>query len=107
MHRPQGQAEEPRGIQRCRNSGTPVDRVIITEGGSKDPLWNQIKADLIRAETITLKTGGALATNALIGAYAVNDLTNLEEKLSQGLIQTGKCTPSENPLKLPEIPFKI
>ena len=93
--------------QRCRNSGTPVDRVIITEGGSKDPLWNQIKADLIRAETITLKTGGALATNALIGAYAVNDLTNLEEKLSQGLIQTGKCTPSENPLKLPEIPFKI
>ncbi len=93
--------------ERCRISGTPVDRVIITEGGSKDNFWNQIKADMIRAETVTLKTGGALATNALIAAHAVNDLQNLEAKLSENLSETGHFTPSEIPLKLPEIPFKI
>ena len=93
--------------QRCRNSGTPVDRVIITEGGSKDNLWNQIKADLIRAETVTLKTGGALATNSLIAAQAVGDLSDIENKLSENLIETGKFLPSKEALKLPEIPFKI
>lgn len=93
--------------QRCRNSGTPVERVIITEGGSKDNLWNQIKADLIRAETVTLKTGGALATNSLIAAHAVGDLSDIENKLSENLIETGKFLPSKDALKLPEIPFKI
>lgn len=93
--------------QRCRNSGTPVERVIITEGGSKDNLWNQIKADLIRAETVTLKTGGALATNSLIAAHAVGDLSDIENKLSENLIETGKFLPSKDALKLPEIPFKV
>ncbi len=92
--------------ERCRQSGTPVDRIIITEGGSKSPLWNQIKADMIGAETLTLKTGGALALNALIGAYAVGDLKDIEAKLKEGLTVTGKFTPGEK-LTLPEIPFEL
>ena len=92
--------------ERCRKSGTPVDRMIITEGGSKSPLWNQIKADMIGAETLTLKTGGALALNALIGAYAVGDLEDIEAKLHEGLTIMGKYEPSEK-LTLPEIPFKL
>ena len=92
--------------ERCRQSGTPVDRIIITEGGSKSPLWNQIKADMTGAETLTLKTGGALALNALIGAYAVGDLQDIEAKLKEGLTVTGKFEPGEK-LTLPEIPFKL
>ena len=92
--------------ERCRKSGTPVDRIIITEGGSKSPLWNQIKADMTGAETLTLKTGGALALNALIGAYAVGDLKDIEAKLKEGLTVTGKFEPGEK-LTLPEIPFKL
>ena len=93
--------------QRCRESGTPVDRVIITEGGSKDALWNQIKADMIQAETITLKSNGALGTNAVIGAYAVNDLQgSIEDALHKNLTETGRFKP-EHKLTLPEIPFKI
>ena len=91
---------------KCRNSGTPVDRIIITEGGSKSPLWNQIKADMIQAETITLKTGGALALNALIGAYGVNDIDDIYAKLHEGLIETAKYIPGEK-LNLPEIPFDV
>lgn len=92
--------------ERCRNSGTPVDKIIITEGGSKDNLWNQIKADMIQAETITLKTGGALAANAIVGAYAVGDIDNITENLQKGLTQTGKFMPRER-LILPEIPFDV
>ena len=92
--------------ERCRAAGTPVDRVIITEGGSRDPLWNQIKADMIGAETMTLKTGGALATNAVIGAYAAGDVEDVEAKLREGLTPTGKY-PAGKKLVLPEIPFDV
>ncbi len=92
--------------ERCRNAGTSVDKIIITEGGSKDNLWNQIKADLIQAETVTLKTGGALALNSLVGAYAVGDLKDLREEINKNLIQTGSFIPGEK-LNLPEIPFKV
>ena len=85
---------------RCRRAGTPVDRVIITEGGSRDPLWNQIKADWIRAETMTLETGGALAANALLGAYGAGDVGDegaLKAALREGLRETGRFVPGPKP----------
>ena len=86
---------------RCRKAGTSVERVIITEGGSRDALWNQIKADHIRAETVTLETGGALAINALLGACAAGDIVNGEEGLKamlrQGLRETGRFVPGPVP----------
>ena len=91
---------------RCRSAGTPVDRIIITEGGSRSPLWNQIKADMIQAEALTLRTGGALALNAVVGAYAVGDLKDIEARLYEGLIETGRYVPGEK-LRLPDIPFKV
>ena len=91
---------------RCRGAGTPVDRIIITEGGSKSPLWNQIKADMIQAEALTLKTGGALALNAVVGAYAAGNLTDIEARLHEGLTETGRYTPGEK-LTLPDIPFRV
>ncbi|MBQ3346992.1 MAG: carbohydrate kinase, partial [Synergistaceae bacterium] len=81
--------------ERSRKAGTPVDRVIITEGGSRSPLWNQIKADMIQAETLTLKTGGALATNAVTGAYAVGDISDMAARVQEGLTETGRYTPGE------------
>ncbi|MBQ3760352.1 MAG: carbohydrate kinase, partial [Synergistaceae bacterium] len=81
--------------ERSRKAGTPVDRVIITEGGSRSPLWNQIKADMIQAETLTLKTGGALATNAVTGAYAVGDISDMAARVHEGLTETGRYTPGE------------
>lgn len=91
---------------RCRGAGTPVDKIIITEGGSKSSLWNQIKADMIQAETLTLKTGGALAMNAVVGAYAVGDVQDMAGRVLEGLEVTGRYSPGEK-LTLPEIPFKL
>ena len=92
--------------ERCRGAGTPVDRIIITEGGSKSALWNQIKADMIQAEALTLKTNGALGLNAVVGAYAVGDLKDIEARLREGLSVTGRYIPGEK-LTLPDIPFDV
>lgn len=95
---------------RCRTAGTPVERIIVTEGGSRSALWNQIKADLIRAETVTLDTGGALATNALLAAYAAGDISGGEEGLKaalrQGLRETGRFAPGPE-FALPPLPSGI
>ena len=61
---------------------------------------------MIQAETLTLKTGGALAVNALIAAYGIGELKDLISKVHEGLTETGHYTPKEK-LTLPEIPFKI
>ena len=93
--------------QRCRNAGTPVNRVIITEGGSRSPLWNQIKADLLRADTVTLRTGGALAANSVLAAYAAGDISGdedgLKAGLKRGLAETGHYVPGPK-FELPPIP---
>lgn len=92
----------------CRAAGTPVDRIIVTEGGSRDALWNQIKADTTRAETVTLETGGALTTNALVAALAAGDILGGEDGLKAALRRTlrvtGHWTPGPRP-DLGKIPF--
>lgn len=92
--------------EKCREAGTPVEKIIITEGGSRSALWNQIKADMIQAEALTLKSGGALALNAVVGAYAVGDIEDMKAGLMDGLSETGRYVPGEK-LRLPEIPFKV
>ncbi|MFZ5974101.1 MAG: FGGY-family carbohydrate kinase [Bacillota bacterium] len=63
-----------------RAHGIGIDRVIITEGGSKSDLWNQIKADVFDAKTLTLtRAEGAVMANALVAAYAVGDIPDLKK----------------------------
>lgn len=65
-----------------RAGGIDVSRITITEGGSRDNLWNQMKADMLGSQTITLENAaGAVMTNCLFGAYAVGDIENLQEAL--------------------------
>lgn len=66
-----------------RNAGIEINRLTITEGGSSDDLWNQIKADVMRSEAITLEiAGGAVLTNCIIAAYANGDIENLKDALA-------------------------
>ena len=65
-----------------RDAGVDLSRIIITEGGSADPVWNQIKADMIGSEAVVMKTrGGAVMTDCAMGAYAVGDEKDLLEAL--------------------------
>ena len=76
---------------RYRNAGIDLTQLTITEGGSKDALWNQIKADMLDTRVVTLQVaGGAVPTNCLVAAYAVGDIQDLKAALQkqQGLKET-------------------
>lgn len=51
-----------------RAAGVNLDRLTVTEGGSRDSLWNQIKSDMLSSEVVRYKNkGGAVVTNCLFG----------------------------------------
>lgn len=63
-----------------KKAGISLERMTITEGGSKSELWNQIKADMLGCRTATLKNAqGAVFTDAAVAAYAVGDIKDLKE----------------------------
>jgi xylulokinase len=70
----------------CKNAGIEINRITITEGGSRDKLWNQIKSDVMKSEAITLENpGGALLTNSIIAAYAIGDVKNISSVITSNL----------------------
>lgn len=70
----------------CKKAGIPFRRMTITEGGSKSGLWNQIKADMLGCQTVTLENSqGAVLTDAAIAAYAVGDLKDLKSVFREKL----------------------
>ena len=79
-----------------RQSGIKIDRITITEGGSRDPLWNQIKADVMNSEAITLETSsGAVRTNSIIAACAVDENRDLMEMLTRNLKISSTYSPKQ------------
>lgn len=65
-----------------RKAGVDLSRIAITEGGSKNELWNQMKADMLESKVVTLENaGGAVIMNCLFGAYAAGYVKNINEKL--------------------------
>ena len=61
-----------------RDAGVDLSRITITEGGSADDVWNQIKSDMIGSEAVVMRTrGGAVMTDCAMGAYAVGDEDDL------------------------------
>lgn len=69
-----------------RAAGVDMSRITITEGGSRDSLWNQMKSDMLGSEVITLKNaGGAIVTNCIFGAYALGEITDIRKALKDHL----------------------
>ncbi len=67
---------------RYRRAGIALDRLTVTEGGSRDSLWNQIKADMLDTEVVTLEVaGGAVPTNCLVAAHGAGDISDLKVAL--------------------------
>ncbi|MDO5862550.1 MAG: FGGY-family carbohydrate kinase, partial [Thermoplasmata archaeon] len=63
---------------RYRAAGIPLDRITITEGGSTNVLWNQIKADMLGATAVTMRNhGGAMTTNCIMAAHAAGDIPDM------------------------------
>ena len=71
-------------VRSLEQEGLRPTRIVGQGGGSKGRLWNQIKADVIGAEYVTLaRTEQAVLGNALLAAYGVGDVTNLREAARQ------------------------
>lgn len=63
-----------------RAAGVDLTRITVTEGGSRDDLWNQIKADMLNADIVRYKNpGGAVLTNCVFGAWATSGAENVED----------------------------
>ena len=69
-----------------RRAGIDLSTLTVTEGGSRDDLWNQIKADMLGTQVQTLKVaGGAVPTNCIVAAYGVGHIADLKEALQRQL----------------------
>ena len=79
-----------------RAAGIDLSRITITEGGSRDRMWNQMKADMLDSRTVTLENAaGAVMTNCTFGAYAVGDIDNITEALEGSLVIKDQFEPDE------------
>ncbi len=77
-----------------RAAGVPLTRMTVTEGGSRDALWNQIKADMLNAQTIRYRNaGGAVLTNCVFAAHALGDVADVRPALEALIQEDGLYTP--------------
>lgn len=77
-----------------RAAGADLTRITVTEGGSRDALWNQIKADQLDAEIVRFRNpGGAVLTNCVFGAYAAGVLSDIRGALTAVIEENGRFKP--------------
>lgn len=69
-----------------RAAGVDLDRITVTEGGSRDGLWNQIKSDMLDADIVRYRNaGGAVLTNCIIGAFACGQTDDIRATLQKNI----------------------
>lgn len=84
-----------------RAAGVTLDTITVTEGGSRDSLWNQIKSDMLNAQVVRYRTaGGALVTDCVIAAQAAGDLEDPIPALSASIVKDAEYTPNPDNTKL-------
>ncbi len=67
-------------VRLLEEAGVKAKRIVGQGGGSKSRFWNQIKADVLNAEYVTLQQNEqAVLGNAILAAYGVNDIKDLRE----------------------------
>lgn len=68
-----------------------LGEIMITGGGERSAIWNQIKADVLGIPVVQLKrSGGAPMGSALIAGFGVGLFSDLNETAHEW-IQTGRC----------------
>ena len=79
-----------------KDAGVDLTRITVAEGGSRDHLWNQIKADMLDAVVTRYKvSGGAVRTNSVFAAYAAGDVDDLLSKLESLLEKDAEYEPNK------------
>lgn len=84
-----------------RAAGVDLNRITVTEGGSRDSLWNQIKADMLGSHVVRFRNaGGAVVTNCVFAALAVGEVEDVKAALSKTIIRDAEYTPNEENCQL-------
>ena len=84
-----------------RAAGVPLTRMTVTEGGSRDSLWNQIKADMLDSDVVRFRNaGGAVVTNCVFAAYAAGHVADVRAELEKTITRDAEYHPNEKNTKL-------
>ncbi|MFR3344447.1 MAG: hypothetical protein ACLTS6_10760 [Anaerobutyricum sp.] len=60
-----------------------LDKITVTEGGSRSDLWNQIMADYVKQHGYYLKKQwGCYDERVAVAAHAVGDIDNLKDSFN-------------------------
>jgi sugar (pentulose or hexulose) kinase len=76
-----------RNIEALENAGLKVTELRSSGGGSKSPLWNQIKADIIGKPLVTIKCPEAACLGAAILAGTAIGLFDSVEKACESMAE--------------------
>jgi len=78
-----------------RSAGVDLTTITVTEGGSRDALWNQIKADMLSSRVVRYKNaGGAVVTDCVFAALAVGALEDAKAALTQTITMDAAYEPN-------------
>ncbi len=79
-----------------RAAGVPLKTITVTEGGSRDSLWNQIKADMLAADVVRYRNaGGAVVTNCVFASYATGGTESIIPALKDTIMKDASYAPDE------------
>ena len=88
-------------IEVLEGLGVKVERVYSTGGGSRSPLWNQIKADITGKPIITLsKEETACLGAAILGGLGTGAFSSLQEACKRMNEEKARYLPRQEELKL-------
>ncbi len=95
-------------LKRLAAGGVHIDRLRCTGGGSKSPVWLQIKADITGLETVTLNVteSGSLA-GAMLGGVAAGEFSNVIDAIDAIVHEQDSYQPDSEQHKLYEELFAI
>jgi xylulokinase len=83
-------------LDKIRQAGVPIRELRSTGGGSRSPLWNQIKSDVCQLPLVTLTNEDtALLGDAILAGVACGVFTSVEEACKVMVIIKEKYLPSD------------
>ncbi|MHC1783793.1 MAG: FGGY-family carbohydrate kinase [Anaerolineaceae bacterium] len=85
-----------RNIESLENAGLKVSELRSSGGGSKSPLWNQIKADIIGKPLVTIKASEAACLGAaILAGTAIGLFDSVENACESMAVEKARFLPNQ------------
>ncbi|MHB8277996.1 MAG: xylulokinase [Candidatus Humimicrobiaceae bacterium] len=85
----------------CRSIGVEIKDTTVVGGGSKSDLWNQLKADVLNSNYVTLqRSEGAGIGNVILAAYGVGDIPDIKTTIKEWVKVKSIYTPIKSNTEL-------